>query len=68
MIELTDQQRHEMNGESPPRVHDAKSNVTYVLVRADVYEQMRKIVDGITKRSGWDDPALDVYEQFREKA
>jgi hypothetical protein len=68
MIELTDQQRHEMNGESPPRVHDPKSNVTYVLVRADVYEKMRQFMDGVTKRAGWDDPKLDEYERFRDKA
>jgi hypothetical protein len=68
MIELTDEQRQAMNGESPPRVHDPETNETYILVRSDVYERMRAIIDGVTRRAGWDDPQLDAYEQYRKKA
>jgi hypothetical protein len=68
MIELTEQQRHDLNGECPPRAHDPKTNETFVLVRVDVYEKMRAIIDGVTKRAGWDDPKLDDYEQYRKKA
>ena len=67
MIELTQQQRQELNGPEPLRLRDPDTNETYVLVRADVYERMRAIIDGYTKRAGWDDPALDVYEQYRKK-
>ncbi len=35
---------------------------TYVLVRDDYYQQMRKILDGMTRSAGWDDPSLDDYE------
>jgi hypothetical protein len=28
---------------------------------------MRAIIDGATRRAGWDDPALDAYEQNRER-
>jgi hypothetical protein len=66
MIDLTQEQRAALNGEMPPRVRDPQTNETYVLVRAEDYERMRKIVDGITRRAGWDDPALDVYEKYRK--
>ena len=66
MIELTQEQHAALNGESPARVRDPQTNEAYVLVRADLYERMRKIVDGTTRRAGWDDPALDVYEQYRK--
>ena len=68
MIELTDQQHQAMNGESPPRVRVPQTNETFVLVRADVYEKIRAIIDGYTKRAGWDDPKMDDYEQYRKKA
>ena len=38
----------------------------FVLIRKDVYELVRKIIDGPNRR-GWDDPELDVYERFRKK-
>jgi hypothetical protein len=66
MIQLTEEQRQAMNGESPPRVQVPGSNETYVLVRADVYERMRAIIDAVTRRAGWDDPQLDDYEQYRK--
>ena len=51
----------------PARARDPKTNDTYVLVRAEVYDRMRAVIDGYTRRAGWDDPALDVYEQYRKK-
>jgi hypothetical protein len=68
MIELTREQHESLNGETPPRVHDPQTNETYVLVRADVYERMRAIIDDVTRRAGWDDPELDAYEQYRKNA
>jgi hypothetical protein len=26
-----------------------------------MYERMRAIIDGLTRRAGWDDPEMDVY-------
>jgi hypothetical protein len=68
MIELTESQRQAMNGESPPRIRDPQTNETFVLVRADVYERMRMIVDGYTKRAEWDDPTMTAYEKYRKQA
>jgi hypothetical protein len=64
MIDLITEQRQELDHE-PPCVRDPLTNQTYVLVREEFYHKMRAIIDGYTKRAGWDDPALDVYEQFR---
>jgi hypothetical protein len=68
MIELTDEQRQELEGLEPARVRDPKTNETYMLVRADVYQRMRHIIDGYTRRAGWNDPGMDVYEEYRNQA
>ena len=68
MIDLTEEQRQEVDKPEPVRLRDPKTGETYVLVRADVYERMRAFIDGYTRRAGWDDPELDVYEQYRKKA
>jgi hypothetical protein len=68
MITLTEEQRRELDQPGPARVLDPKTNETFVLVRQDTYEKMRAIIDGATRRAGWDDPELDVYERYRKKA
>jgi hypothetical protein len=67
-LELTDDQRRALAeaGDTPPTVTDTQTHIEYVLVRADVYAKLRAIVDGMTKRAGWDDPALDDYERYRK--
>jgi hypothetical protein len=69
-IELTEQQRRALAeaGDTPPTVTDPETATEYVLVRADVYAKLRAVVDGMTKRAGWDDPALDDYERYRKNA
>src|SRR4051794_11496717 len=52
MIELTEQQRLALGMEEPPRLLDPQTQETYVLVRADVYERMRAVIDGMTRRAG----------------
>jgi hypothetical protein len=68
MIELTPEQRQELQSGEPPRVCDPQTGEMYVLVRAEVYEKMRAIVDGISRRAGWDDPSMDAYEVYRKKS
>jgi hypothetical protein len=65
MVELTAEQRQVLEGDR--RVRDPQTNETYVLVREDHYNHMRRIIDGFTRSAGWDDPSLDVYEQYREQ-
>ena len=62
MIELTEQQRQEMAGPEPARARDPVTNETYVLVRADVYERVQRIMAEANERADWDDPAFDVYD------
>jgi hypothetical protein len=66
MIDLTDEQREELKQPGETRVRDPKTNETYVLVRADVFERMRAVLGSKALRAGWDDPVLDVYEQYRK--
>jgi hypothetical protein len=68
MLDLTPEQRQELDKPELVRLRDPKTDETYVLVRADVYERMRAVIDGFTRRAGWDDPELDVYEKYRKKA
>lgn len=58
MIELTEQQRGELDAAGPVLARDPKTGETFVLVRQDVYELVRELVDGPNRR-GWADPADD---------
>jgi hypothetical protein len=64
MIELTEQQVLAMEQEEqPPVAINPKTQETFVLVRKDVFDRMRMWMKPL--RRGWDDPAPDVYEEFR---
>jgi hypothetical protein len=76
MIELTTEQRQELDGPRPAEVHDPVTNETYVLVRKGTYERIRSLLDDdaewaegayraameVFARDGWDDPRMDVYD------
>ena len=66
MIELTEEQHFALTNAEISMLRDPRTDKMYVLVPAEVYERMRAIIDGATKRAGWDDPALDAYEQYRK--
>ena len=59
------------NPESPAgefaRWVDPDSRQEYVLIPVEHYQKLRALLDSITRRSGWDDPALDIYEDLRNK-
>jgi hypothetical protein len=63
MIELTQQQRAELEKRQPVEVRDPDTNEVYVLLRKDVYERVRRIVGEVNERADWDDPAFDVYDR-----
>ena len=64
--------------EVPVRVSDPARSAMFVLVRADVYERFKSLFeeDPVTeqerlfqlqqfgKRAGWDDAAMDIYDEF----
>jgi hypothetical protein len=64
VIELSEEQRQELEKPDPVRVRDPKTNEVYVLVRAEIYERMRPVLDGFARRAGWDDPEMDVYDEL----
>ena len=74
---LTDQQRkalHEANDAGPVTVVDPTTNIEYVLVRADVFDEMREwvrdlepqdaypIVDRVMADDDAADPSLATYQ------
>ena len=78
---LTDEQREAIKQGQAVHVTDPETQLDCVLVRADVFDRVRALLvdDGpLTQeeklaaiqaaglRAGWDDPALDVYEQYRK--
>jgi hypothetical protein len=66
MIVLTDEQVQTLKAEAPPQALNLQTGERYILIRQEQYERMKKIIDGPNRR-GWDDPELDIYEQFRKK-
>jgi hypothetical protein len=78
MIELTDRQREALtNGEV--RVADPKTGEQYVILRAEIFERLQRLLldDGdwtpeeelrlliqSGKQAGWDDPSMDVYDDY----
>ena len=40
----------------------------FVLVPAEKFEQIQKLLDRIASRAGWDDVSMDEYETYRKKA
>ena len=82
MIELTREQRQAVaqQGEIPPRAVDPDTHTTYVLIREEVYAQVKALlghessdrflhdmyphVMEVFGRTGWDDPAMDIYNDL----
>ena len=77
MIDLTEEQRQELDQLAPARVRDPKTNETYVLVRAATYERLRALLedDGLDmgqvavlveramREDDAGDPTLAFYQQ-----
>jgi hypothetical protein len=67
MIKLTQEQLQALAAHPGTPLVNPETNEVFVLVPQNVYEQMKRVVDGPNAR-GWDDPELDAYEHFRKKA
>lgn len=78
---LTDEQRqaiHEANDRGPVTVVDPATQVSYVLMRSDLYERCHALftdepfdvreaypaMDAVAAQEGWLDPAMDAYDQL----
>ena len=83
-IELTEQQRQAVAQaiEAPPVVVDPISQATYVLLRTDVYERLRILMEQDEElsvvremyphiwevmKADWEDPAMRVYDDGASK-
>jgi hypothetical protein len=77
MIELTQEQRQELEAAEPVAV---QTNTRYVLVREDVYERIKGLLGDedwtqdayqaameVFARDGWDDPRMVVYDDLEPR-
>lgn len=65
MIELTPEQARAVTQGQPAIVLHPETREEFIIIRKEVFDQMRKVLAPLSR--GWDDPALDVYEQYRKK-
>jgi hypothetical protein len=82
MIELTREQHRamELRGESPPRVRDPETRITYVLLREDAYGRLKSLLAAeefdpdealpalqeAVAEDDADDPLLGSYQTYRK--
>jgi hypothetical protein len=81
MIELTQEQRQAVKSAEPPRLVDPDTNETYVLVKADVYErvvrlleedgpdmrQVAVLIEEAMRDDDANDPLLESYQHYRRR-
>lgn len=65
MIELTSEQARAVTQGEPLVVLHPDTREEFVVIRKAVFDQMRRVMAPLSR--GWDDPALDVYEEYRKK-
>ena len=70
------------NAESPPRLLDPRTNMEYVLLRAEAYERVRFLFESLEdstadraallqlagQRAGWEDPEMAVYDNYQAES
>jgi hypothetical protein len=76
MIELTQEQRKELDTTDAPRLVDPVTHQKYVLVREELYERLRNLLDTIFHpdeaypaidrafADGWNDQRMDDYDRY----
>ena len=66
MIDMTEEQVRAVEQiDHLPILVNPKTGEEFVLVRREVFDRLRKQLQPFSR--GWDDPALDVYEEYRKK-
>ncbi len=80
MIELSEQQRRELDEGRAVAVTDPETATPYVVLRQDVYERVRSLLydDGeatddelrsmlarSSAANGWDEPGMEAYDRYR---
>ncbi len=79
MIDLTEEQREQLESGKAVDVSDSQSSQQYVILRKDIYERVRhllyddsdwtreELLDELARFStvnGWDEPGMDVYDRY----
>jgi hypothetical protein len=82
MIELTEDQRLQLEDGKAVDVSDAKTTQRYVILRKDVYERVRHLfyddsdstddelrlmLARAAKDNGWEGPGMDAYDRYDEE-
>jgi hypothetical protein len=82
MIELTEEQRLQLEDGKAVDVSDTKTTQPYVILRKDVYERVRQLLyddsdwtgDELrlmlarsAQDNGWDEPGMDAYDRYDEE-
>jgi hypothetical protein len=82
MIELTEEQRQQLESGQAVDVSDPKTTQNFVILRKDVYERVRHLLfddsdwtnDELrlmlarsAKENGWDEPGMDAYDRYDEE-
>ncbi len=62
---MTEEQAQAVEGDQTPILVNPRTQEEFVLIRKDWFDRIRKLLQPLNR--GWDDPALDVYEQYRKK-
>ena len=79
-LTLEQRQAVAQQGEMPPRAVDPDTHITYVLIPVEVYARVKALLDDeegnrflrdmyphvmeIFGQEGWDDPAMDIYNDL----
>jgi hypothetical protein len=79
-LTLEQRQAVALRAETPPRAVDPDTRTTYVLIREEVYDRVKSLlaeeddnqfvramqphVMEVFGKAGWDDPAMDVYNDL----
>ena len=78
MVELTKEQRKELGAAEAPRLIDPETHQRYVLVREELYERVKGLLDASFQpkeaypaidrafAEGWNDPRMDDYDRYEE--
>jgi hypothetical protein len=82
VIELTEDQRRQLEDGKAVDIADAKTTHCYVILRKDVYERVRRLLyddsdwtqDELlltlarsSKDNGWDEPGMEAYDCYDEE-
>ena len=81
MITLSDEQQRQLNGGQAVDVIDSETEQAYVVLRKDIYERVRQLIESSEwteadlrlalarsfQGNGWDEPEMDAYDHYDEE-